>query len=187
MLRRAEVERELEEQATRLRRIERRIVDLDEHQEEDVRFRSLPAYRILATRGSFESFDEARAFVGELLRAVPQRPGRLLALQHAVEYEPEFIDREIGFELTNESANEKEMEVAERTLVPRELEAVARAAICVRVGPPDEAHRQTRSIANQLQVEGLALDGPNREVFLTLPSPTQPPVVEMQFPARRVS
>lgn len=188
LLRRAEIERELEQHTARLRRVEQRIADLDRRDSDspEVRFRSLPPCTIAAARIEARSFDEARAFVGTLSRELPARLapgtlGRLLAIQHAVEYEPDALDLEIGFVLERELALGASLEVAGHSLRVRELPAVERAAVCVRVGPPDEAHRCT-AIASRLEAEGLGLAGPNREVFLEPPAPDRPPVVEMQLP-----
>jgi effector-binding domain-containing protein len=57
-------------------------------------------------------------------------------------------------------------------------------AVCVRAGPPDDAHLVTARIGLYLEQSGHALAGPNREAFLRLPDPDQmhESVVEMQFP-----
>jgi hypothetical protein len=57
-------------------------------------------------------------------------------------------------------------------------------AVCVRSGPPDEAHLVTARIGAFLERGGDALAGPSREAFLHLPEQDrmQESVVEMQFP-----
>ena len=57
-------------------------------------------------------------------------------------------------------------------------------AVCVRAGPPDEAHLVTARVGAFLEQSGEALSGASREAFLNLPDPgrMQDSVVEMQFP-----
>ncbi|MEZ4220539.1 MAG: MerR family transcriptional regulator [Polyangiaceae bacterium] len=189
-LRRAEVERDIDVQSLRLRRLEHRIADLDGGaDDEDVLFRAVPAALVLSARFTCRSFEEARHFVDEVHLEVPRRFGRtrvdrIVVLQHAPEYEPDELDLEIGWILA-EGAEVDALDVAGHRMSVRELPAIETAAICVRVGPPHEAHRHTRAIARRLEDEGFILNGANREVFLRAPSAKEPPVVEMQFPVRR--
>ena len=69
----------------------------------------------------------------------------------------------------------------------RELAAVPRMAVCVRVGLPEDAHLVTAKIGRFVAANGDVLDGPSREVFLQPPDPQRmhESVVEMQFPVRR--
>lgn len=66
----------------------------------------------------------------------------------------------------------------------RELEAVERMAVCVRVGLPEDAHLVTAKIGRYLEASGERLAGPSREVFLRPPDLDRmhEAVVEMQFP-----
>lgn len=69
-------------------------------------------------------------------------------------------------------------------LTLRELEAMPTAAMCVRVGPPEQAHLVTGKIGTFVETNGYELAGPNREFFLQRPrlDRLEESVVEMQFP-----
>ena len=90
---------------------------------------------------------------------------------------------EFGFVLEGAAAAQA---VDHPVLRRRELEAIERMAVCVRIGLPEDAHLVTARIGSFLAASGDRLAGPSREVFL------QPPdlermheaVVEMQFPVR---
>lgn len=177
LVRRAEVEQELERQRERLARIESRIADLDAPG--DVVFRAEPACSILTTRVQLPSFDHARALVADLLRVVPEPGrGRLIAIQHGAEFEPDALDLEIGFVMGGE------IPASDHDLSIRELTS-EQLAVCVRVGPPDVIHAGSTAIAREIEAGGYRLAGPNREVFLRAPAPGVDPVVEMQFPVRK--
>ncbi|HET7526330.1 MAG TPA: hypothetical protein VFK10_10350, partial [Burkholderiaceae bacterium] len=69
----------------------------------------------------------------------------------------------------------------------RELAAVPRMAVCVRIGLPEDAHLVTAKIGRFLAANGDAIDGPSREAFLQPPDSQRmhESVVEMQFPLRQ--
>ena len=193
--RRAEVEQDLAVQAQRLKHLEQRIADLEQGEQVpllDVLFRPVPGCRLLAARATFGSFDDARNFVMTLHHEVPRlvgrkHLGRMIAIQFAQEYEPDALDVEFGFTVHDDFELTQPPTVAGKPLAVRNLPPLESAAICVRVGPPDQAHRQFQAIARRLEVAGLVLAGPNREVFLTSPSRHEPPAIEMQFPVRRAA
>jgi DNA-binding transcriptional MerR regulator len=187
LLRRNDVEQALAVEAQRLRHIETRIAQLESEgslSADDVLVRAEPAHRLLSIRRTVPSFAAARALIGELhgLAApiLPRgRPRRLAAIAHAQQFEHDELDVEFGFLL------EDEVRVPPGSaLAFRELEAVPRMAVCVRVGLPEDAHLVTAKIGRYLESSGDRLAGPSREVFLRPPDPERmhESVVEMQFP-----
>jgi DNA-binding transcriptional MerR regulator len=191
LLRRTDAERALAVERQRLRQIETRIAQIETEgrlSSDDVIVRPEPARRILSLRKKVASFAEARATVGslrELVRDVlPRRHEcQLVVVTHSLQFEADELDLEFGFVVD---------EVEPGPLPPGaglsivELPAVPRMAVCVRVGPPDEAHLVTARIGHYLEQVGDALDGPGREAFLVLPEQDriQESVVEMQYPIR---
>ena len=143
-LRRADAERALAEEATRLRQIEARIAQLDgggEGDLDDVLIRAEPARRIVAVRDTVGSFVEARQIIGELARMLTKRLprealGALIGIAHSAEFEPDAIDVELGFVLTGEVPPDLPS-IGQRPLQVRELPAVPLMAACVRVGLPE--------------------------------------------------
>jgi effector-binding domain-containing protein len=149
--------------------------------------RAEPARTLLSIRRTVPSFAAARGLIGELrgqaAGLLPKGAARsLVAVAHAPQFEQDELDVEFGYVL------EKPVDVpAGSPLSLRELEAVARMAVCVRVGLPEDAHLVTARIGRFLAAGGDRLAGPSREVFLQLPDPERmhEAVVEMQFPVER--
>ena len=191
LLRRNDVERTLAAEAQRLRHIEARILQLEADGSlcaDDVVVRSEPARRILSLRRTVPSFAAARELIRELRdRSRPLLPkGRkppLVAIAHSPQFEQDELDVEFGHVL------EREIEggvPAGSMLGLRELEAVERMAVCVRVGLPEDAHLVTAKIGRFLEASGNELAGPSREFFLQAPDLERmhEAVVEMQFPVQ---
>jgi len=191
LVRRAEAERSLAAEAQRLRHIESRISQIDAEgalSDADVIVRSEPAHRVLSLRRMVSSFAAARALIGELAQAaLPLLPRgeapTLIAVAHAPQFESEELDVEFGYILRDGI----EVDAPKSSLLSaRELEAVERMAVCVRVGLPEDAHLVTARIGRFLASAGDELAGPSREFFLRPPDPARmhESVVEMQFPIR---
>jgi len=191
-LRRNDVERTLALEAQRLRNIDTRIAQIECEgtlSVDDVVERPEPAHRLLSLRRTVDSFAEARALIGVLREhsraLLPRSHGcPLLVIAHASQFEADELDAEFGYcvETVSPIAPPKSS-----PLQLRELPAVARMAVCVRVGLPEDAHLVTAKIGRFLAANGDALDGPSREAFLQAPDPQRmhESVVEMQFPVRR--
>jgi DNA-binding transcriptional MerR regulator len=187
LLRRNDAAQALAAEAERLHRIETRIAQLDAEGSggfDDVRVRAEPARpHFLSLRGTVASFAQARALIAELRsHARPwlarDRGAPLVAIGHSPQFEQDEIDVEFGY------AFGQAPDGATGSLQLRELEAVPRMAVCVRVGLPEDAHLVTARIGRFLAASGEQLAGPSREFFLQPPDleRMQDAVVEMQFP-----
>ena len=189
LLRRNDVEKTLAAETQRLRQIESRIAQLEAEgslSADDVLVRAEPVRRLLSLRRTVPSFSAARGLIGELhtqaAEILPKgRASTLVAIAHAQQFEDEELDVEFGFVVEDGFDREPPVGSALRL---RELEAVARMAVCVRVGLPEDAHLVTAKIGRYLEASGERLAGPSREVFLQPPDPERmhESVVEMQFP-----
>jgi DNA-binding transcriptional MerR regulator len=196
MVRRSDAQRALSDEMERLRHIESRIAQIDTEGElsvDDVIMRAEPAQQLLSIRRLVPSFAAARELIRELsesLRTLKSKGmlGRLTAIAHAQEFEPERIDVEVGFVLQSDLSSEVRLASGERIAV-RELPAVERMATCVRIGLPERAHLITGKIGVFLEANGYSLAGPSREVFLQPPRPDrmEESVVEMQFPVAKAA
>ena len=196
MVRRSDAQRALSDEMDRLRHIESRIAQIDTEGElsvDDVIMRAEPAQQLLSIRRLVPSFAAARDLIRELsesLRALRSKGmlGRLTAIAHAQEFEPDSIDVEVGFVLQGDLSSEVRLASGERIAV-RELPAVERMATCVRIGLPERAHLITGRIGVFLEANGYSLAGPSREVFLQPPRPDrmEESVVEMQFPVAKAA
>jgi DNA-binding transcriptional MerR regulator len=194
LLRRTDVEKTIATEAQRLRQIETRIAQLESDgalSVDDVVVRAEPARDIVSLRRTVPSFVAARALILELrdlarpLLPKDQFQGgnapTLLGIAHSAQFEQDEVDVEFGFILPDGSPIEPPRGSVLRR---RTLEAVARMAVCVRIGLPEDAHLVTAKIGRFLAAGGESLAGPGREVFLRPPDPERmhESVVEMQFP-----
>jgi DNA-binding transcriptional MerR regulator len=181
LLRRNDAERALAQEAQRLRHIETRIAQIESEgalSVDDVVERAEPAHRLLSLRRTLASFAEARALIGVLREQarplLPKAHGcRLVVIAHAPQFEVDALSPVAP--------------PRSSLLHLRELAAVPRMAVCVRVGLPEDAHVVTVKVGRFLAANGDTLDGPSREAFLQPPDPQRmhESVVEMQFPVRR--
>jgi DNA-binding transcriptional MerR regulator/effector-binding domain-containing protein len=192
LMRRNDAEQRLAQEAQRLRHIETRIAQIEADgvlSVDDVVERAEPARRLLSLRRQVKSFAEARALI-PLLRdqARPLLPKAhacpLVVVAHAPQFEADELDVEFGYSV---EALSPPAPAKSSLLGLRELPAVARMAVCVRVGLPEDAHLVTAKIGRFIEANGDVLDGPSREVFLRPPDPQhmEASMVEMQFPVRR--
>jgi len=192
LLRRNDAEQRLAQEAQRLRHIETRIAQIETEgalSVDDVVERAEPARRLLSVRRQVASFGQARALI-PLLREqarplLPRAHGcPLVVIAHAAQFESDELDVEFGYAVEH-------LDLAAppggSLLALRELPAVARMAVCVRVGLPEDAHLVTAKIGRFVEANGDEFDGPSREVFLQPPDPARmhESVVEMQFPVLR--
>jgi len=187
VLRRNDVEQTLAVEAQRLQQIETRIAQLETDgalSAEDVIVRAEPAREIVSLRRVVPSFSAARGLILELRElAHPLLPrgsaATLLAIAHSPQFEQDEIDVEFAYDVEGMSLAAS----PGPSLTRRTLEGVARMAICIRVGLPEDAHLVTAKIGRYLAASGDSLAGPSREVFLKVPNPERmhESVVEMQF------
>jgi DNA-binding transcriptional MerR regulator len=191
LLRRNDVEQVIAAESDRLRRIESRILQIEEEGHlsiDDVVIRSEPARRILSVRAAVPSFVAAREIIRSIVSSVPRRLpkdslGALIAIAQDSEFEPEKLDVEFGYVLNADVEAPVLLENG-TALQMRELPPVEKVAACVRIGLPEDAHRVTAKIGRFAETNGYMLAGASREVFLRPPQldRMQDSMVEMQFP-----
>lgn len=192
LMRRNDAELRLAQEAQRLRHIETRIAQIEVEgalSVDDVVERAEPARRLLSLRRQVRSFADARALIPVLREhakpLLPKSHGcALVAIAHAPQFETDELDVEFGYAV---DALDPAPPPKSSLLALRALPAVARMAVCVRVGLPEDAHLVTAKIGRFVEANGDVLDGPSREVFLQPPDPRRmhESVVEMQFPVRK--
>lgn len=194
MLRKAQLERSLSEEAARLRHIESRLQQIDEEgalSDYDVVVKSAATQPYLAVRRTFPKMDDAIAMLRDVARAVTARiPDGVRDAMVVVAYsdfEEENLDLEIGFALTRPT--NKSIALPDRSaMTMTELPAVDSLATVVRRGPNYQSHLAFGALGLWMEANGYAIAGPSREVFLELPfqRPEQEDaVVEIQFPVTK--
>ena len=187
LMRRAQAEQSMHAEAERLRQLELRIAHIEAEGSlpaDEVVVRPEPARLLLAVRERLPSFGAARGLIAELLGHVPAAGvGELVAIAHAGEFEPDDLDVELGFFVPRGLEAPVRLPSG-RVAALRALPAVERMAVCVREGPPEQAHLATAKIGQFVERHGYRLGQPGREVFLRRPALDRmnEAIVEMQFP-----
>jgi DNA-binding transcriptional MerR regulator len=192
-LKRAEVERSLRAEQTRLRHIESRIAQIDRHggtEGFDVILKPVEATPFLSLHCSCADMDE----VVRMVRLVAEDGARQIrpALRDKLvvvarnDRDDEKLDLEIGFSLTRPS-NAAVRLTGDYLLRAGELPAVETMATLVRPGTNMESHSAFGAVGSWIEANNYEIAGPCREVFLE--SITGPPgfegaLVEIQFPVK---
>ena len=192
-LKRAEVERSLREEETRLRHIESRIAQIDRHggtEGFDVILKSVESAPFLSLHCSCADMDE----VVRMVRLVAEDGARQIrpALRDKLvvvarnDHDDEKLDLEIGFSL-NRPSNAGVRLTGDYLLRASELPAVETMATLVRAGTNMESHTSFGAVGTWIEVNNYQIAGPCREVFLepiTGPPGFEGALVEIQFPIR---
>jgi DNA-binding transcriptional MerR regulator/effector-binding domain-containing protein len=192
-LKRAEVERSLREEETRLRHIESRIAQIDRQggtEGFDVILKSVAPTPFLSLHCSCADMDE----VIRMVRLVAEEGAQQIkpALRDKLivvarnDRDDEKLDLEIGFSLTRPS-NAAVRLTGDYLLRASELPAVETMATLVRPGTNMESHTSFGAVGSWIEANNYQIAGPCREVFLE--SITGPPgfegaLVEIQFPVK---
>jgi DNA-binding transcriptional MerR regulator len=195
-MKRAQVERSLEEEETRLRHIESRIAQIDKDGRVggfDVVMKSVPPTPFLSLNCTCENMDE----VVRMVRTVAEDGGRQIrpALRDKLvvvarnDRDDEQLDLDIGFSLTRAS-NANVRIAGDLVLRASELPAVDMMATVVRPGTNSQSHISFGAVGAWIEVNNYEVAGPCREVFLEpitgLPG-FEGALVEIQFPVRRAA
>lgn len=195
-LKRAQLERSLQEEEARLRHIESRIAQIDREGKTegfDVIMKSVPATPILSINCAFESMDEVvrmvRTIAEEGARQIkPTLRDKLIVIARN-DIDSEKLDLDIGFSLTRPS-NASIRIAGDLVLRAGELPAVATMATIVRPGTNAESHTSFSTVGRWIEANACEIAGPCREIFLepiTGPPGFEGALVEIQFPVRRAA
>jgi DNA-binding transcriptional MerR regulator len=195
-LKRAEVERSLRAEETRLRHIESRIAQIDRHggtQGFDVIVKSVEPTPLLSLHCTCADQDE----VVRMVRLVAEEGARQIrpALRDKLvvvarnDLDEEKLELEIGYSLTRPS-NASVRLSGDYLLRASELPAVAAMATLVRPGTNLESHTAFGAVGIWIESNHYEIAGPCREVFLepiTGPPGFEGALVEIQFPIRQAA
>ena len=196
VLRKAELERSLDEAASRLRHVEGRLQQIDEQgglADYDVVVKPVEAQPFLALRRNFAGMDHAIACLREVARlgspAIPFAARRNLIVVAHSDFEDDSLDLEIGYALTR-LINRKVALADGAALAVTELPAVESMATVVRRGAKDRTHLAFGALGIWMDANGYRIAGPGRELFLELPFQRPEPedvVMEIQFPVTKAA
>jgi DNA-binding transcriptional MerR regulator len=193
-LKRAQLERSLQEEEARLRHIESRIAQIDRDGKADgldVIVKSTPATPFLAVNCLCENMDEAVRMVRTVAEQGTRqiKPGLRdkLTVIARNDVDSEKLDLDIGFSLTRPS-NASVRIAGDWVLRATELPAVETMATVVRSGTNAESHTAFGTVGRWIEANAYEIAGPCREVFLepiTGPPGFDGAMVEIQFPVRK--
>jgi len=194
-LKRAQLERSLQEEEARLRHIESRIAHDREGKADgfDVIVKSTPPTPFLAVNCSCDNMDE----VVRMVRTVAEEGSRQIkpALRDKLvvvarnDVDAEKLDLDIGFSLTRPS-NASVRIAGDLVLRATELPAIETMATVVRPGTNAESHTSFGTVGRWIEANHYEIAGPCREIFLepiTGPPGFEGALVEIQFPVRKAA
>jgi DNA-binding transcriptional MerR regulator len=195
-LKRAQLERSLQEEEARLRHIESRIAQIDRDGKADgfdVIVKSTPPTPFLAVNCSCDNMDE----VVRMVRTVAEEGTRQIrpALRDKLivvarnDVDAEKLDLDIGFSLTRPS-NASVRIAGDLVLRATELPAIETMATLVRPGTNAESHTSFGTVGRWIEANHYEIAGPCREIFLepiTGPPGFEGALVEIQFPVRKAA
>jgi DNA-binding transcriptional MerR regulator len=195
-LKRAQLERSLQEEEARLRHIESRIAQIDRDGKADgfdVIVKSTPPTPFLAVSCMCDNMDE----VVRMVRNVAEEGTRQIkpALRDKLvviarnDRDAERLDLDIGFSLTRPS-NASVRIAGDLMLRASELPAVETMATLVRPGTNAESHTSFGTVGRWIEANYYEVAGPCREVFLEPiigPPGFEGAMVEIQFPVRKAA
>ena len=196
VLKRAQTEQDLAEQAARLRSIEGRIqqIDGESHGPElDVVIKSVPAHQFLSVRTTQPTVSCVLGLISDIRQAAQAHSAELAAatlgaVLHSESFEVEHIDVEVGFLLTQPVREGLLLPSGER-MSSRALPGCATAATAVAVGGPNGCVQGYCAIGKWIEAHDYRITGLGREVFLVAPqgNRVEEMVLEIQFPIDKAS
>jgi DNA-binding transcriptional MerR regulator len=190
-LKRAQVERSLQEEEARLRHIESRIAQIDKEGKAegfDVLTKSVPATPILSINCACDGMNEAVCMIRTVAEGGMRqiKPGLRDKLN---DVDSDKLDLDIGFSLTRPT-NESVRIAGDLVLRPGELAAIDSMATIVRPGTNAESHTSFSTLGRWIEANHYEIAGPCREIFLepiTGPPGFEGALVEIQFPIRKAA
>ena len=195
-LKRAQLERSLQEEEARLRHIESRIAQIDRDGKADgfdVIVKSTPPTPFLAVNCSCDNMDEVVRMVRTVAEEGSQQIKPALRDKLVVvarnDVDAEKLDLDIGFSLTRPS-NASVRIAGDLVLRATELPAIETMATLVRPGTNAESHTSFGTVGRWIEANHYEIAGPCREIFLepiTGPPGFEGALVEIQFPVRKAA
>lgn len=197
LMKKAQIEQTVQQEAARLRYIQSRIEQIDlegEMTDFDIVLKSIPAKDVLSLRAVLPVPQAARGLLQEM-RGLMQasigkgQVGKLLAIMHSDSFAEANIDIELGFELQSPFAADFQLNLSQdRMATIRKLPAEPTMLTVTRLGHPRLAHTSYSALGRWAQANGFQLRGPVREVFIQ-PAPPErihEAVTEIQYPAQPI-
>lgn len=184
-LRRAELERHIQEEQARMERVEARLYQLEEERRlpvYEVVLKPAPTLRVLGIRDQLSRPGEVSRLLSELAghlqryNLTPEASNPALAVYYDVEYNEQRIDVEAAVPVSKSLPNTPRASV-------HELAGCEMMACTIYEGAHELLNDAYQALFTWIERSGYRVAGPNREVYLQAISANHPaPVTELQFP-----
>jgi len=192
-LRKAQITQAMQEDFTRLHRVEARLEQIDtfgQVQDPDVVLKPIPAQRYLALHEVLPDVEAVRRLVSQIVTVVsrtvsPSNLGHIAIVMHSPQFDPDAFDVDVGYVLTGKAS--AQMRVSEdRELTLRDLPAVETMATLVHEGNVNDTHRSYGRLGAWVEQQQWQIVGQGRQILMQLPHPKHDDaVVEVQIPVRK--
>jgi DNA-binding transcriptional MerR regulator len=193
-LREAQIEQSIKDERSRLRQVKARLKQIRQSgtlSEHDVVVKAIPEQPFLSLKTRIPSLMNSGHYYYEITDAVMAHQVKGLSYCVAVFHEPAFrvenVAWELGFLLNAPFSGTLPLPDGNE-MCGRTLPAVEQMATVVHMGPWSEMHLGFGALGAWMEVNGFAIAGPAREVYLNLVPPGQDDkfVVEIQMPVVQV-
>ncbi len=165
-MKRAEIERSLEEEQARLTRVEARLkqIEREHHMPEfEIILKTALPVRVASLRQVTETYSAVGQLYGELFMVLGQNgitpAGPLMAIYHDPDYREQDTDVEALIPISSG------ITLAHPRVRVQDLAGVQVASL-IRPGPYDDFHPAYQALIEWIQTNGYQIIGPNREVYL---------------------
>lgn len=190
LLKKAEIEQQLQSEIQRIRNIESRLASIrntEANQPLDVVIKQLPAQPVLSVRAVIDTFEAGLGIFGQIMAALPQTSakGLFFAIWHSGGPYERGSDIEMG---CMTEANSKALAPIrlhdDLQLQLAELPAVSTMATFVVKGSIENMHSGYGAIGTWAEVNGYRFAGAPREIFLqmSLAADGGDNLIEIQYP-----
>jgi predicted transcriptional regulator YdeE len=193
-LKQAELERQLQDEQMRLKRIQARMRQIDQEGRlpvYDVVLKQIAPQRVAGIREVIPDIYQVQSLFARLQGALGAQ-GSVLDVTHtplaaplAIYYDADYHERDIDVEAALPVT--RGLQVSDR-LVLHELPAVESMACAVHPGGLDGLADASRALLTWVEENGYRVAGPSRDVYLQSPlvdEPVESPVAEVQLPVQK--
>ena len=184
-MKQAELERQINEERSRLERVEERLRQIEQEgamPAYEVVLKMVPPQQVAGLRQVVPGFQGVQALFNDLRAALPaQNAGELpyLAIYYDSEYHDQGIDVEVAAPLVRPL-------VSSRSILVHELPGVENMACATHLGPDERLNEAYNALMTWVELNSYRVVGPNRDVHLPGAASSQPsPVTEVQFPVEK--
>jgi len=188
-MKRAEIERNLEEEQVRLTRVEARLRQIERENQMsryEIILKTPAPARVASLRHITENYGGIGQLYGKLFMVLGQNgippAGPLMAIYHDPEYREQDTDVEAIIPFSSSGT------LPHPRIKVRDLTELLVASL-IRTGPYDDFHPAYQALIGWIQANGYQIAGPNREVYLRGPWEgivSEDFVTEIQFPVAKM-